>query len=180
MMSYLLSSGYSICSYDLLSIVKKKKIAVLGICFGHQLLAVAHGAILEAGGNPEYGDTAITLSEEPSILKGLHKEQIVWMSHSDQVTQLPEGMVAMATSGDGHIAAFRRNDDQVFGVQFHPEVTHTPNGLEVLKGTDPLDPLSYPGSGDDDSSTTIILVIAGCGGVAIVLVIVFVMKRRKA
>ncbi|MHA1929221.1 MAG: glutamine-hydrolyzing GMP synthase [Candidatus Thorarchaeota archaeon] len=115
------------------SILKERKIPVLGICFGHQLLAVANGANLEGGGNPEYGNTDIVVSKDSSILNGLDKEQTVWMSHSDQVIGLPEILVPIATSGDGHIAAFRSKDNLIFGVQFHPEVTHTPHGLSILK-----------------------------------------------
>jgi len=112
--------------------LRTKGIAILGICFGHQLLAVANGAELEAGGNPEYGNTQITLSEKPGILNELDKEQMVWMSHSDQIVRLPETLLPLATSGDNYIAAFRSKDNLTFGVQFHPEVTHTPNGLSIL------------------------------------------------
>ncbi len=72
-----------------ISILKEMKIPALGICFGHQLLAVANGANLEGGGNPEYGNTDILVSKDSSILSNLDKEQTVWMSHSDQVIGLP-------------------------------------------------------------------------------------------
>ncbi len=108
-------------------------IKTLGICFGHQLLAVHLGAKLSAGGNPEYGQVEIEVVSEENLLKGLDKTQSVWMSHSDEVVELPQGMSVLAKSGDDRIAAYCDDARTVFGVQFHPEVTHTPNGLTVLK-----------------------------------------------
>ena len=109
-------------------------IKTLGICFGHQLLAVHLGAKLSAGGNPEYGQIEIEVVGEESLLSGLDKTQSVWMSHSDEVVELPEGMSILAKSGENRVAAYCDDEHKVFGVQFHPEVTHTPNGLTVLKG----------------------------------------------
>ncbi len=113
--------------------LNKKKIPILGICFGHQLLAVAYGAKLEASGNPEYGQIDISLTEDRMILKGLEDGQSVWMSHSDEVIEIPKRLIALALSGEDHIAAFADKEGLIFGVQFHPEVTHTPNGLSVLE-----------------------------------------------
>jgi len=116
------------CMFDTLGI------KTLGICFGHQLLAVHLGAKLSAVGNPEYGQTEIEVVGEEVLLKGLDKTQSVWMSHSDEIVELPEGMLILAKSSDARIAAYSDDARRVFGVQFHPEVTHTPNGLSVLKG----------------------------------------------
>ncbi|TFG14632.1 glutamine-hydrolyzing GMP synthase [Candidatus Thorarchaeota archaeon] len=112
--------------------LREQGIGVLGICFGHQLLAKKLGANIDEGENPEYGQTEITLSGNPSILHGLEKAQHVWMSHSDQVSNPPDTMQVLATSNEGHVAAFASSDSRVFGVQFHPEVAHTPNGMTVL------------------------------------------------
>ena len=112
---------------------KRMGIKALGICFGHQMLAVHFGAKLAPGGNPEYGRTRVTLPTKSVLLGGLEYSQEVWMSHSDEVVQLPEGMSTLALSGEDRIAAFCSDDMSVFGVQFHPEVTHTPRGLTVLK-----------------------------------------------
>ncbi|MFW9807676.1 MAG: glutamine-hydrolyzing GMP synthase, partial [Candidatus Thorarchaeota archaeon] len=108
-------------------------IKILGICFGHQLLAVHLGAKLSARGNPEYGQMEIEVVERGKLFKGFDEKQTVWMSHNDEVIELPEGMKALATSGNNRIAAFCDNSDSIFGVQFHPEVTHTPNGLTILE-----------------------------------------------
>jgi GMP synthase (glutamine-hydrolysing) len=115
-----------------LKILRERKIPVLGICFGHQLLALANGGKLEAGGNPEYGSIPIVVNESDSILADLEDGQRVWMSHSDQVSSLPDQMRILATSSDGHIAAFEEPEHSVYGVQFHPEVYHTKNGTSVL------------------------------------------------
>lgn len=113
--------------------IQARNIKVLGICFGHQVLAVHLGAKLEAGGNPEYGQTRIKIHADSSLLNDLDRTQEVWMSHSDEVVELPENVKALALSGEGRIAAFANSDSSIFGVQFHPEVTHTPNGLSVLR-----------------------------------------------
>jgi len=115
-----------------LKVMFDQEVKVLGICFGHQLLAVYHGAELESGGNPEYGETEIIVKTPHPLLNALEKKQDVWMSHSDEVRSLPENLVALAISKNERIAAFADNENKFFGVQFHPEVTHTPNGLSVL------------------------------------------------
>ncbi|MDF1540867.1 MAG: glutamine-hydrolyzing GMP synthase, partial [Candidatus Thorarchaeota archaeon] len=115
-----------------LNALQKHGIPVLGICFGHQLIALASGASLDSGGNPEYGSTEIQIENDQSILKGIDSKQRVWMSHSDQVSSLPSTMTILATSGDGHIAAFEDTENKRYGVQFHPEVYHTPNGTTIL------------------------------------------------
>jgi GMP synthase (glutamine-hydrolysing) len=115
-----------------LKAMSEREIKVLGICFGHQLLAVYRGAELESGGNPEYGETEITVKTSHPLLAALEKKQKVWMSHSDEVKALPESLVALAISKNERIAAFADKENRVFGVQFHPEVTHTTKGLSIL------------------------------------------------
>ena len=118
---------------DNLGYFSRMGVKVLGICFGHQLLAVQLGAKLSAGGNPEYGQVEIDVIKKEKLLNNMNKTQIVWMSHSDEVIELPDEIAVLARSGENRIAAFRNDESTIFGVQFHPEVTHTPNGLEVLK-----------------------------------------------
>jgi GMP synthase (glutamine-hydrolysing) len=108
-------------------------IRILGICFGHQLLAVYYGAELESGESPEYGQTVIQIEKSHILLDKLEKTQSVWMSHSDEVKSLPEHLITLATSNYGGIAAFADEKSNIFGVQFHPEVSHTPNGLSILE-----------------------------------------------
>ena len=110
----------------------KLGIKTLGICFGHQLLAIYLGAKLSAGGNPEYGNVEIEVVDKRKLLKEFSETQSVWMSHSDEVVELPDGMKILAKSGENRIAAYSNSAGTVFGVQFHPEVTHTPNGMTLL------------------------------------------------
>ncbi|MFW9962739.1 MAG: glutamine-hydrolyzing GMP synthase [Candidatus Sifarchaeia archaeon] len=116
-----------------LDIFARLEIKILGICFGHQLLAVHLGAKLAAGGNPEYGQTEIEVVQNEVLLNGFERVQPVWMSHSDEVVNVPEGLKILAKSGADRIAAFCDSECKIYGVQFHPEVTHTPNGLSVLE-----------------------------------------------
>ena len=108
-------------------------IKVLGICFGHHLLAVHYGGSLAPGGNPEYGQTDVAVVDSSILVTGLQTKQQVWMSHSDEVDKLPNSMRPLVISGEGRIAAFASSDNTIFGVQFHPEVTHTQNGLTILQ-----------------------------------------------
>ncbi len=109
-------------------------IPVLGICYGHQLLATMIGGRVERGVG-EYGRTRIRVVEKDPLFDGWEDEEVVWMSHSDYVAWLPPNRArVLAVSVDtGYIAAFRMVDRPVYGVQFHPEVVHTPKGRKLLE-----------------------------------------------
>ncbi len=107
-------------------------IPVLGICYGHQLLAKIIGG--EVGvGRGEYGRTLIRVVERDLLFDGWGSEEYVWMSHRDHVVRLPREARVLAISENGYIAAFRLGDKPVYGVQFHPEVYHTRKGLVLLR-----------------------------------------------
>ena len=107
-------------------------IPVLGICYGHQLMARTLGGDVARAGSGEFGRT--TVSEGTGLLfEGLADVQTAWMSHNDAVVAAPPGFRATATTGASPVAAMQDVDRRLFGVQFHPEVAHTPNGLEMLK-----------------------------------------------
>ena len=108
-------------------------IPVLGICYGHQLLASMIGGRVERGPG-EYGRTWIrVLDPDEPLFRGWGLEEETWMSHGDYVASLPGTAKALAVSRDtGYIAAFRLRDKPVYGVQFHPEVSHTPKGRLLL------------------------------------------------
>jgi len=127
------SSDLGITFQNNLNAMFDSEVKILGICFGHQLLAVYSGAELESGGNPEYGETEIVVKRSHLLINELEKKQDVWMSHSDEVIVLPQNLEALAISKDNRIAAYADKENRFFGVQFHPEVTHTPNGLSVLE-----------------------------------------------
>ncbi|MBK6792622.1 MAG: glutamine-hydrolyzing GMP synthase [Anaerolineales bacterium] len=103
---------------------------ILGICYGMQALTHALGGKVDPSAEREYGQAEITPLIPGTMLDVLSK---VWMSHGDKVTQLPEGFVALAKSGNSPYAAMGDMKRKYFGVQFHPEVHHTPNGSELLK-----------------------------------------------
>jgi GMP synthase (glutamine-hydrolysing) len=108
-------------------------IPVLGICYGHQLLADIAGGVVANTGTAEYGNTTLRVTGDSVLLKELPSEQQVWMSHRDQVTVPPDGFVAVATSDGASVAAMEDRDRGLYGVQFHPEVAHTPRGEEILE-----------------------------------------------
>lgn len=108
-------------------------VPVLGICYGHQMLADVWGAKVDKGKSAEYGVSEITLDNEDVILKGLPKKFKAWVSHFDEVKELPEGFDALAHSETCSIEAMAHKKRPVFGVQFHPEVWHTENGELILK-----------------------------------------------
>ncbi|MDQ3305891.1 MAG: glutamine-hydrolyzing GMP synthase [Actinomycetota bacterium] len=106
-------------------------IAVLGICYGAQLVAERLGGTVARTGRGEYGRTELEVGA-PSALFDLAGTQSVWMSHGDSITDVPEGFVATARSADAPVAALESAKRRIYGVQFHPEVVHTPRGQELL------------------------------------------------
>lgn len=108
-------------------------IPVLGICYGHQLLAQTLGGTVGSTGASEFGPANLTVKDDRLLFAGLPKEQTVWMSHNDAVTVAPDGFVVTASTPDAAVAAMEDVDRKMFGVQFHPEVNHTENGQVVLE-----------------------------------------------
>jgi GMP synthase (glutamine-hydrolysing) len=107
-------------------------VPTLGICYGMQLMAQELGGSVERTGASEFGKTELR-AEEGELFHDLPDEQTVWMSHRDSVTAPPEGARVVAGSPSTPIAAFEDARRRVYGVQFHPEVVHTPHGQELLK-----------------------------------------------
>jgi GMP synthase (glutamine-hydrolysing) len=105
---------------------------ILGICYGMQLMAQAFGGKVERAGRAEYGKALLTRYSGP-LFKGLKGEVQVWMSHSDAVTELPPGWRVAAETEENPVAAIEAEGAPLFGVQFHPEVAHTPKGLQILE-----------------------------------------------
>jgi GMP synthase (glutamine-hydrolysing) len=107
-------------------------IPTLGICYGMQLMAQDLGGAVERTGVSEFGKTEVR-TYEGALFAGLPEEQTTWMSHRDSVTAPPAGARVVAGSVSTPIAAFEAPERKLYGVQFHPEVVHTPYGNEVLK-----------------------------------------------
>lgn len=107
-------------------------IPILGICYGHQLIAQQLGGKVSPGKTKQFGKETLTTSNSP-LFKNLSKSEIVWFSHGDQVVKIPDGFKIIASTKSVHIAGFQNLSKNVFGIQFHPEVTHTQKGTTVLE-----------------------------------------------
>jgi GMP synthase (glutamine-hydrolysing) len=109
-------------------------VPVLGICYGHQLMARGLGGEVAATGQREYGGTTLQVDQPGGVLLAdLGGEESVWMSHGDAVTRAPKGFRVTARTEQIPIAAMEDPERGLFAVQFHPEVSHTPRGQDVLK-----------------------------------------------
>jgi GMP synthase (glutamine-hydrolysing) len=109
-------------------------IPVLGICYGQQLMAQHLGGTVEPGSEREFGPAEIVISQPVGILARVASERTlpVWMSHGDRLTALPPGFVTLAKSSNAPHAAIADVERRLYGIQFHPEVAHTPRGRDVL------------------------------------------------
>ena len=108
-------------------------VPVLGICYGLQLLAHELGGKVERPDHREYGPATIDVKQSSPLFQGLPAKLDVWMSHGDRVEQLPPGFEPIASSASAPLAAFEDRRRHFYGVQFHPEVVHTPQGKELLR-----------------------------------------------
>jgi GMP synthase (glutamine-hydrolysing) len=108
-------------------------IPVLGICYGMQLVALSLGGRVEGAEIGEFGRSKLTVRESGRLLAGLPEDQTCWMSHRDTVFEPPPGFTALASSTASPVAAFESRERSIYGIQFHPEVVHTPFGQDILK-----------------------------------------------
>jgi GMP synthase (glutamine-hydrolysing) len=108
-------------------------VPVLGICYGMQIGCKILGAEVKPAKSREYGRTALEVTDTKDLFKGISEHTTVWMSHGDQVNQLTGDFASLAATPTCPFAAVRHKCGKFFGVQFHPEVTHTPRGTEILK-----------------------------------------------
>jgi GMP synthase (glutamine-hydrolysing) len=133
-------------------------VPVLGICYGMQLIAHHLGGKVDAGHAREYGPALLSVREPSALFRGLQGDLPVWMSHGDHVSEMPPGFELLATSGNSPIAAFT-DGKGIYGIQFHPEVVHTPSGREVLRnflfGVCHCKPTWTPGSFIADATESI-------------------------
>ncbi|MCA9581082.1 MAG: glutamine-hydrolyzing GMP synthase, partial [Myxococcales bacterium] len=111
-------------------------VPVLGICYGMQLTTHLLGGRVERTGTREYGPATIRVGDMEDLFEGFHEmdeeELPVWMSHGDRVEEIPPGFHVVAESNNSPFAAIRNEERTIFGLQFHPEVVHTPQGTEML------------------------------------------------
>jgi GMP synthase (glutamine-hydrolysing) len=107
-------------------------VPVLGICYGHQLMARVLGGEVSAGEQREFGRTELSVDEADGLLKGVPPATRCWMSHGDRVVEVPEGFRVLAHTAHSPVAAMGHPERRLYGVQFHPEVQHTPEGPAIL------------------------------------------------
>lgn len=109
-------------------------VPILGICYGAQLMAASLGGAVERGAQGEYGRTVVEFTEARSHLVAPHRgdDEVVWMSHADAIVAPPAGATVVARTAGAPVAAFEDAEQRRFGVQWHPEVSHTPGGMELL------------------------------------------------
>ncbi len=109
------------------------RIPVLGICYGAQLMALELGGDVLPAAQREYGPATVTITADDPLFAGLDRDQAVWMSHGDSITRLPAGFAATAQTPSTPYAGLVDRDRRLYGIQFHPEVVHTPHGRDVLR-----------------------------------------------
>lgn len=110
----------------------RKTYPVLGICYGAQLIAQLEGANVSKADSQEYGRAQLTTSAKDDLFEGVFEISTVWMSHGDTITNLPENFQLTASTADVEVAAYHVKDEPTWGVQFHPEVMHTDEGIKIL------------------------------------------------
>jgi GMP synthase (glutamine-hydrolysing) len=106
---------------------------ILGLCYGHQLLAQITGSKVEPATCKEYGIAQVTIDKPVGILEGLNNSEQVWMSHSDTVFAPPPEIESLAHTENCPVAAFRHKTKPIYGLQWHPEVIHTEKGMRMLQ-----------------------------------------------
>ena len=108
-------------------------VPLLGICFGHQLIAHVLGGKVEKGPSAEYGLGKIVVDKEDLLFRGVPKEFRAWVSHFDEIRGMPEGFVSLAHSEVCAVEAMGHKERGIFSTQFHPEVWHTEHGERILQ-----------------------------------------------
>ena len=114
-------------------LIKEVELPLLCICVTHQLMATVYGGETNAAPKPEFGPVKISVGEEDSILRGTGPAFTAWESHNDEVVKVPPGFRVLASSENCSIQAMRHEKLRLFGVQFHPEVSHTTRGTDVFR-----------------------------------------------
>jgi GMP synthase (glutamine-hydrolysing) len=112
----------------------KSQLPVLGVCYGAQFIANANGGHVQASGIREYGRANLSIIQpENPLMKGLTSGSQVWMSHGDTILEIPENFNVIASTADVRIAGYAMAEKPIYGIQFHPEVYHTTEGIILLK-----------------------------------------------
>jgi len=126
------SSVYAADSPDFNPAILAMDKPMLGLCYGHQLICHQLGGSVEPGDTMEFGAAQLQVKEPRGVLSGLAGQELVWMSHRDSVQKPPDGFSVLADTDDCPVAAMGNEARRIYGLQFHPEVTHTVSGMKIL------------------------------------------------
>ena len=113
--------------------LQKAEFPILGICAGHQFIARFFGGQAKPSKIPEYGKVELIIIKNNKIFDKVPKQSIVWVSHNDEVSKLPDSFERLAESNDCKIQAMKHKQKPFYGLQFHPEVEHTEYGVQIFK-----------------------------------------------
>ena len=113
--------------------IKHFDIPILGICLGHQLIAKAYGGEVTTSDTESYAQVKININNDENLFKQLAPEMDVWSSHKDEVKTIPQDFEVLASSNLCDVESFKHEDKDVYGIQFHPEVHHTPKGSIIFE-----------------------------------------------
>lgn len=127
------NSVYSILAPKFNPAIFKQKIPILGICYGHQLIAYYFGGRVIPIQSKEYGKTLLHVKDKSDLFKGINNNEVVWMSHGDSIEKLPPGFKTIGSTRHCTVAAMADKKRKIYSMQFHPEVTHTKHGQDILK-----------------------------------------------
>jgi len=130
----ILSGGPDISKGDnCINIALNSKLPILGICLGHQIIAKAYGGKIGKAESEEYASCKVKILKENEIFKGLPNEITVWASHKDEVIEAPNNFEVLASSDICLVESMKHKEKPIYGVQFHPEVSHTEYGEKILE-----------------------------------------------
>ncbi|MCW1305146.1 MAG: gamma-glutamyl-gamma-aminobutyrate hydrolase family protein, partial [Candidatus Parvarchaeota archaeon] len=114
-------------------LIREIEIPILGLCLAHQLIAIIFGGKAGPAKFPEYGPVKVFVKEKDDILKGFPKVFTAWASHNDEVLSLPKNFEILAYSKHCKVEVMKHVNKPIFGVQFHPEVSHTEHGKKMFE-----------------------------------------------
>lgn len=120
-------------SKENITYIFERGIPILGICYGLQLLSYIFGGEIVKGEIHEYGRASIKITKHSPLFKGVKKKSTVWMSHGDSLRKLPDGFKMTSQSDNNIISSIENKNLNIYGLQFHPEVNHTEDGIKILR-----------------------------------------------
>ena len=125
--------GFTVVDGNSEEYIKHFDIPILGICLGHQLIAKAYGGQIDTSNTESYAKVEINIVNDENLFSGLAPKMEVWSSHKDEVKSIPDDFEILANSNLCDVESFKHTEKDVYGIQFHPEVHHTPKGSTIFE-----------------------------------------------